>query len=312
MLDTGPDPWRPSRRQKLAAIAAVLVAALAAGVVLQVRHERHERDLDAASVRDVLVVAEAQPDPALDSVDFVLTNLTPTLLRVERATLEPGGARLVGDAPLVPGLPVRWGYDDARPCTLDLLRQPSDRVVLDLVTPRGVRVSRTVQLTGMAEGFQAHERTRCGYATSEEAFTAGVHVTRVRRGVAVELTLTNRSVLPLTLTSITTPPGMTMSGLTLPLRLPADHLRLARYSLSHPAAGPPVRRRLVLRITDCATFLRDGSLMGRAALDGVVQGPTGSAPLVIPLDGTALNPTPRDDLFGAFYELAHDCGRRGG
>jgi hypothetical protein len=224
LLDSGRDPWRPSRRQVLVGVVVVLLLGLAAGAVAQVRHVRHEHALDAAAVRDVRIVVDSGDGGLLTDgepeVTLVSTGRLPVTV-LEVALEWPGhverGARQ--EVPLVASarVPVTTGKD----CRTALYTDQPQRLRVRARTSRGDVVTRAVALPAeVSELLGASERFRCAYLRPSEALVGEVSAVRTPgRSFVLTFGVRNAGVAPLTLSRLSFLPGVTVAA-DLPLVLP--------------------------------------------------------------------------------------------
>ena len=256
LLDHGRDPWRPTRRQAVLGTAVLLLVGLVAGGVAQWRHVRHERALDRADQRQLRLFTTATCcDVVVDGPVQLLVSVRndgPDVARLQRVRL-PGNADWVpdNDLLLVPGatadlpVPLRSG------CEGSAGRSTGNTVLLDLLLLHGSRAHRTVTMDELTKVQVAQGiRGACAKGVPNEAFTADITRSRVRgRSLVVDLLLSNRSVLPLTVRDPSPSPGLVVTGLATPLSLPPQ---------SRPETEPAqVAITLVVTVGDCSAFRRD-------------------------------------------------------
>jgi hypothetical protein len=284
LLDQGPerDPWRPSRAQLLLVLAAVVVVGL--GVWL--RHARHEHALDVAAARAVtLSVAVARGGGVDGGFALRVGNDGAATVEVTAVRLDDGRRLVFNRGTAAPG-GIVLGTLPTSTCPARAGRATQRVVTVDLRTARGTTLTRRLVLP--ADGLavlNASDRARCGTQLPDEALRSQLRsATRVGSWVVTTWDLQNASVLPLTVTGLSTPAGMLASPHRLALALPP--------APSPSVTGPTTRLVLRLRITDCAATDR-----------ALYRGGTGHPVLTLALtgglekgDGTlSLEAAPEDD-----------------
>jgi hypothetical protein len=256
LLDSGRDPWRPSRTQVLVGAVVVLLLGLATGAVAQVRHVRHEHALDRADHRQLrLFTTTTCCDLVADSPLRLLVGVRndgPDVVALERMRFA-GVADWVPDSEvlLVPGATTDLPLPLRSSCAGAAGRGTGNEVLLDLRLVHGSRVHRTVTLDETTKLQVAQEiRSGCRMGVPNEALSADIVRSRVRgRSLVLDLLLSNRSVLPLTVRDPAPTPGLLVTGLTTPLTLPPQP--------SADAEPPQVQVTLVVTVADCSAFRRD-------------------------------------------------------
>ncbi len=241
-------PWWPSRTQLLIAVVAVLLVA-AVGTSLSrtagAEHRRMaERRLDAAAAASV---ALAVVDPAGESgqdQDHVLVavrNDSGRDLQVIRARVDDQGYAwqdvdllLARDAQgnlLLASTPV---------CRPELAEHGPTRLLLEVLTDRGTRTRTEVPLLDGEFGSPVTQvaREQCG--TRPPTQSLDVQFVPQRRlsptSVMLLASVMDNAVLPLTVTGLSAPPGLSISTRDrLPLALPR---RLDQHSFSAESARP--------------------------------------------------------------------------
>jgi hypothetical protein len=291
-LEHGPvrDPWRPSRAQLLLVAAVVVVA----GLVVWLRYARHEHALDVAAARSVsLSVAVASGGGVDGGFALQVGNEGAATVEVTQVRLDDGRRLVFNRGTTAPG-GVVVGTLPTTACPARAGRATERVVTVDLRTSRGTTVTRRFTLA--ADGLalvNATDRARCGTQRPDEALRPQLRsATTAGRWVVATWDLQNASVLPVTVTGLSTPAGMLAS----PTR-PAVTLLPAP---SPSVTGTTTQLVLRLRITDCAAFDRavyrgdTGSPVIRLALHGSLEDATGT----LSLDSAPEQGSPVPGLFG--------------
>jgi hypothetical protein len=252
LIDSGRDPWRPSRRQAVVGTVVVLLLALVAGLAAQVRHVRHESALDRQSVRGVrLLVNVSEPDLSA-SGDVPAGSVLLNVLNDGRGLVRLRSVRIDSRAEvpvetgsdLIPGALTTVPMPMSGSCAADAGRA-QHTLTFRLRTDRGQAVTTTQPL--LDDLVNQHERERCGTQTPIEALASAiVSATRRGRWVDVVLDLRNTSVLPLTVTSLTAPQGLVA-------QLPPLPVVLAPATAPH-GTGPSRQLRLSLQVSSCDAY----------------------------------------------------------
>jgi hypothetical protein len=276
LLDSGRDPWRPTRATLLTGAVAVLVLGIVGAGLAQLRHvqaqhaaARHERDLDRAAVAAVaLTVGVVEPESVLDGpgpppLQVTVTNVGTDTIHLTGLTLEdvavpvdiggdlPGGVANGFDLPVRIACSPRAGRDISR------------TVTVSLTTDRGDPVTQEVPLSQEGnEVLNESDRRRCGTLRPAEALVTGISLARRSGGwVLADLTVTNQSVLPLTLSELTFPDGLELQVTGLPAVLPPQR------AVDEPGTERTLHLRV--RVQSCAAWDRAlDPVLVSAVLDG--------------------------------------------
>jgi hypothetical protein len=311
LLDSGRDPWRPTRRQVVVTAVLLMLVGLVAGGVAQWRHVRHERALDRADHRQLRLLTTATCcDLVADSPLRLLVGVRndgPDVVVLERVRFA-GIAEWVPDSALllVPGtqsdvpLPLRGGCDGPAG------RSTGNRVLLDLLLLHGSRVHRTVTLDEpTAQQVAQQIRGACGKGAPNEALAVDIIRSRVSgRSLVIDLLLANQSVLPLTVRDASPSPGLVVRGLPTPLSLSP---------LPRPEAGTQqLPLTLVVTVADCAAFRReqDQPEHSEPRLELTLVGPYETVPFTLGFNST--NDGILDSEVYATRVLRGWCGLRTG
>ncbi|HUR15361.1 MAG TPA: hypothetical protein VM097_12835 [Mycobacteriales bacterium] len=253
LLDSGRDPWRPSRRQVVVSAFAVLLLGVVGGGLAALRHVRHEQALDRQSVHEVrLVLGVDEPDVGLfpdspaGSVQLNLSNDGPAMIRVRTVQLDDGDeVPVTTGSDVLPGAATSVTLTLRNRCTTDAGRA-THTVTVRLRTSRGQVATRVQRLTS-DELLNTHVREQCGTLKPTEALAPSIVSARTRGAwVDVVLDLRNTSVLPLSVRSLGVPVGLRAELPPLPIVLPpAD---------APGTTGPSRQVRVRLRVQDCDVF----------------------------------------------------------
>jgi len=226
VLSSGRDPWRPSRRQAQVIGVVVAVAAIAAGSAAVARHRQVEAAKDRAAVRG-LILHPAIPGPQLTQTadgdappPIAVRNDGRLPVRLLGARLGPANPRVALDVTLIPAGITQFDLPDTRPCTPAIVTAPITEILLDVRTARGTQAQRSMRLADLVlQDLNRTARTRCGYQVPGEALMMFTYPSLLGRTVRVELSLSNASVLPLTLDGLAVPDGTRLLGFPGPVHL---------------------------------------------------------------------------------------------
>jgi hypothetical protein len=270
------DPWRPGRTTW--ALVAVLV--LAAAITVPIRaHQRHVdrlRALDDAAAAAVALAPTSDPrlsgvDDTRDTVGIGLRNdsdLPVTVLgyqvlgegyRAQKVNLSLKGNELIG-----------FDVADTATCSTKLLNSDTmaQEMRLTVRTARGQVVTKDEPLVDTAgAALSSVARTRCALYSTLEAFIPQVldAGTVSHRRLTTTVALHNAGRLPLTLTSVQSYPGTTVTmSRHAPLAIPYDPK-----ALESPSGGLEVEFSVTL--SDCTKALGASPTFADPNLD--VPGP---------------------------------------
>jgi hypothetical protein len=306
VLDSGRDPWRPTKRQRLTIAAAAAAVALVAGGVTEVRHVRHENALDAAAVRDVAFTVD-------DSDGFFISGEEPTVTLVSTGKLPvqvlgvtvdwPGYAERTADVRLESYGHAQVEVTSGKTCSTAMYTDQPRRLRVRARSARGEVVTRTVVLPDQAaEMLGAAERFRCEFLRPDEAFVGEVTAAAVRgRTVALTVSVRNAGVERLTVSRLAFLPGVEATA-HLPLVLPPG-------GTESDTVPVPV----TLRVGDCAAFARGlatpGEELSPYALSATVSSAyvSGRQPGRVPVSSLFQLSTGDESGNGLVRTLARTC-----
>jgi hypothetical protein len=307
LLDSGRDPWRPTRANLLAGAVALLLLGLLGAGVAQVRHvqaqhaaARHERDLDRAAVAAVaLTVGVVEPGyfydgPGTPPLQVTVTNVGTDTVHLTGLTLEGSDVPVDVGGDLPAGVANGFDLPVRITCSPRAGRDIARTVTVSLTTDRGDPVTQELPLSQDGnEVLNESDRRRCGTLRPAEALVTGVSLARRSGGwVLADLTVTNQSVLPLTLSALTFPDGLEVRVAGLPAVLPPQR------ALDEPGTERTLHLRV--RVTSCAAWDRAVDPVAvSAVLDGQFERETTDVQVYVEGEGT-INP-------GVFTLLRKQC-----
>ena len=241
MLSAGDErpPWRASRRHVLAALAALLLAACAAGGVGWRRHQAQERRLDRAAVAALSLIVVDDPLGFIDDGDDVAVELRndgrqPVRIRSARVDF-PGYRQIPLSAALTPYAATRLRIASTPSCGPAVVTMGQLDLLVGVVTVRGTARQLRLPLLAGSTGLFVRSRARevCAMMPTAQAVTVSAALARSSsREAVLDLTLENLSVLPVTLQAIGAGPGLQVTAESrLPVALPARTAPRTRASL---------------------------------------------------------------------------------
>ena len=270
----------------LVALALLLIGGVSVEALLTSRHAARDRRLDRAALRAVslLTVDHAGPlDVPADRVPMGLHNAGPAQVLLLSAQLDAPGYPVTPESVLLPaGRSVPFLVAASPTCVASLPFGGATGLRVEIRTGRGDRRTMVLPLDPAgAGGVVAHDaQQRCGLLPVGDSLAAVAQDGRLVDGVAVlDLQLSNRSVLPLSLVAVHVAPGLA-ARLTPdpPPSLPAA---------GQPQAQGPVRAVQVrVRTTSCRLLLQadnadNGELspttLGLVVARGIERGDPGFA-----------------------------------
>jgi hypothetical protein len=268
LLDSGRDPWRPSRRQVVLTVTAVLVLALVAGavalLVLNVQAQRADRRAVRALSFELGGDVEAQPDNGL-SISLELRNLTRYPYTVVDVRLDgPGFGTATLGTRLAPRASAFLDLPTSSACDASLYVRGPRAAVVRARTARGTLVTGRVPLDrATADDAWPRFRRSCHYLLPDEALGASASGFSFEgRTLTVRYGLENAAAVPLTIDRLTTADGVELISDDLPLTIPAgtgDYQGFGHRTLT-------VR----LRVVDCSALRQ---VLARAAGGDGLDGP---------------------------------------